>query len=358
MSSNSFGRLFRITSFGESHGPGVGVVVDGVPARVMLDVGAVQAELARRRPGQSALSTARREADQVEVLAGLLDGETTGAPLCLWIRNHDADPAAYAELQELFRPGHADYAYWRKYGIRDWRGSGRASGRESAARVAAGAVAKQLLAPPGIRIVGHVVELGGLRAREFRAETIEDNPVRCADPAVAAPMAAAVEQARASGDSLGGIVEIRATGVPAGLGDPVFGKLDALLAYGLMGIGAVKGVEIGDGFDLARRRGSEANDPILEHGFASNHAGGILGGISTGAEIVARVAIKPTPSIRVPQRTIDTGGRAKLLSVAGRHDACIAPRLVPVAEAMVALVLVDAYLAQRAWGSGVEHPKP
>ena len=358
MSSNGFGQLFRITSFGESHGPGIGVVIDGMPARVPLDLGALQAELDRRRPGTSPLGSSRSEPDRVTVLGGLLDGQTTGAPLCLWIPNHDARSEAYAELQQLFRPGHADYAYWRKYGIRDWRGSGRASGRERAARVAAGAVAKQLLAPLGVRIIGHVVEIAGVRARQFLPDTIERNPVRCADPDMAEPMATAVERARDVGDSVGGIVEVRASGVPAGLGDPVFAKLDALLASAFMGIGAVKGVEIGDGFELARLRGSEANDAILEHGFASNHAGGILGGISTGAELVARLAVKPTPSIRLPQRTIDTNGRAQVVSVAGRHDACIAPRLVPVAEAMAALVLMDAVLAQRAWGQALGPPTP
>ncbi len=348
MSSNSFGRFLRITTFGESHGPAIGVVVDGVPPRLALDLAALQAELHRRRPGQSALVSPRKEADRVQVLSGLQEGLTTGAPLCLLIPSQDQRPEAYAELADTFRPGHADLSYERKYGIRDPRGGGRASGRETAARVAAGAVAKQLLAGRGVRLLGHVVELAGIRAARFEPDAIEQNPVRCADPEAALEMARAIEAARADGDSVGGVVEVRASGVPAGWGDPVFAKLDALLAGALMGIGAVKGVEVGDGFALARLRGSQANDGILPEGFASNHAGGVLGGISTGAELVVRAAVKPTPSIAAPQRSIDREGQPLTLSVAGRHDPCIAPRLVPVAEAMVALVLADAWLAQRA----------
>jgi chorismate synthase len=350
MSSNSFGRFLRISTFGESHGPALGVVVDGVPPRLRIDLGALQAELDRRRPGQSPLSTPRAELDQVSVLSGLYQGLTTGAPICLVFSSHDARPEAYRELETCFRPGHADLTYQLKYGIRDPRGGGRASGREAVARVAAGAVARQLLRARGVALLGHVVEVAGIRARRFEAEAIEQNPVRCADPETAGEMARAIEAARAAGDSVGGVVEVRARGVPAGWGDPVFGKLDAALAGALMGIGAVKGVEIGDGFALARMRGSEANDPILDlaGGFASNHAGGVLGGISSGAELVVRAAVKPTASIALPQQTVDLEGRPRTVTVEGRHDPCIAPRLVPVAEAMVALVLADAWLAQRA----------
>ena len=284
------------------------------------------------------------------MLSGVFEGQTTGAPLCLLIRNEDARSDDYAELRELFRPGHADLTVERKYGIRDWRGGGRLSGRETAARVAAGAVARQLLAPLGVTLFGHVVEVAGIRATAFAPETIEGNPVRCADPEAALAMQQAIEAARADGDSVGGVVEVRARGVPAGWGDPVFAKLDAAIAGALMSIGAVKGVEIGDGFELARRRGSQANDPILPGGFGSNHAGGILGGISSGAEIVARAAVKPTPSIAAAQQTIDRHGQARTVRGTGRHDPCIAPRLVPVAEAMLALVLADACLAQRACG--------
>lgn len=350
MSSNSFGRFFRITTFGESHGPALGVVIDGVPPRLPLDLAALQAELDRRRPGQSALATPRDEPDRVELLSGLLDGVTTGAPIALLVRNRDARPGAYAALADRYRPGHADLATEQKYGIRDARGGGRASGRETLARVAGGAVARQLLARLGVAIVGHVLELGGVRAVRFEPETIEANPVRCADPDAALAMAHAIEATRADHDSLGGIVEVRARGLPPGWGDPVFWKLDAALAFALMGIGAVKGVEVGDGFALARLRGSEANDPILDRagGFATNRAGGVLGGISTGAELVVRVAVKPTPSIARPQQSVDVEGRPCTIAIEGRHDPCIAPRLVPVAEAMVALVLADAYLAQRA----------
>lgn len=348
MSSNSFGRHFRISSFGESHGPGVGALVDGVPARVTLDLAAVQRDLERRRPGQSGLVSPRREPDRVQVLGGLCDGVTTGAPLCLWIPNEDVASEDYEPLRTCYRPGHADQALAAKYGIREWRGGGRASGRETVARVAGGAVAKQLLAPFGVRLLGHVVAVGAVRATRFEPDEVERNPLRCADPEAAARMIALIEQARADGDSVGGVVEVRCTGVPAGWGDPVFEKLDARLAGALMGIGAVKGVEIGDGFELARMRGSEANDALAPGAPTSNHAGGILGGIATGAEIVARLAVKPTPSIARPQRTVDEAGVEQELRCAGRHDPCIAPRLVAVAEAMVALVLVDACLAHRA----------
>jgi chorismate synthase len=358
VSSNSFGRFFRITTFGESHGPAIGVVVDGVPPQLPLDLSALQAALDRRRPGQSTLSTARSELDRVTVLSGLSEGLTTGAPICLVCSSQDARPEAYRELEDCFRPGHADLTYQRKYGIRDPHGGGRASGRETVGRVAGGAVARQLLGRLGVELVGHVVEVAGLRAQRFEPETIEANPVRCADPDAALEMARAIEAARDAGDSVGGVVEVRARGVPAGWGDPVFGKLDAALAGALMGIGAVKGVEIGDGFALARMRGSEANDPILdlEGGFASNRAGGILGGISSGAELVVRAAVKPTSSIAVPQQTVDREGKPRSLAIEGRHDPCIAPRLVPVAEAMVALVLADAYLAQRACGEPLPGP--
>jgi chorismate synthase len=350
MSSNSFGSCFRITTFGESHGPALGVVIDGVPPRFPLDLAALQRELDRRRPGQSAISSPRREPDRLRVLSGLTDGQTTGAPLCLIVENEDARPRDYEALRGAFRPGHADYTYFKKYGIRERSGGGRSSGRETVARVAAGAVARQLLAPLGVKIVGHVLEIGGVRAARFDAAAIEGNPLRCADLETAQEMAAAIDAARGDGDSLGGVVEVYATGVPAGWGDPVFDKLDARLAAALMSIGAVKGVEIGDGFALARRRGSESNDPITPEGFASNHAGGILGGISSGAPIVVRVAVKPTPSIARRQATIDEQGAATEIAVTGRHDPCIAPRLVPVAEAMVALVLIDACLRQRAIG--------
>jgi chorismate synthase len=346
--SNSFGRIFRVTTFGESHGPAIGAVIDGVPPRIALDLAAVQAQMDRRRPGQAPASSTRQEPDRVQVLSGLFEGQTTGAPLCLLIANEDARPDAYASLKDLFRPGHADLSWHKKYGIRDWRGGGRASGRETASRVAAGAVARQVLEPEGVRILGHVIEIAGVRASSFDPDQIDRNPVRCADPSAIEAMSEAIAAARRDDDSVGGIVEVRASGVPAGWGDPVFGKLDALLAAALMSIGAVKGVEIGDGFELARLRGSEANDPITPQGFSSNRAGGVLGGVSSGAEIIVRLAVKPTPSIVKEQQTIDRAGDPARVSTPGRHDPCIAPRLVPAAEAMVALVLVDAMLLQRA----------
>jgi len=347
MSSNTFGRYLRLTTFGESHGPAVGAVLDGLPPRLNLDLTGVQRELDRRRPGASSVASARREPDRVQVLSGLFDGQTTGAPLCLVIASEDARPADYEPLRELLRPGHADATYHQKYGIRDWRGGGRASGRETAARVAAGAVARQLLAPLGVRVVGQVIELAGVVA-DPDPDVAPESPVRCGDPEAAARMEAAIEQARAEGDSVGGVVQVIASGVPAGWGDPVFGKLDALLAGALMSIGAVKGVEVGDGFALARMMGSEANDALVPGGFATNRAGGVLGGISTGQDLVLRCAVKPTPSIRKTQTTVDTSGQPATISAQGRHDPCIAPRLVPVAEAMTCLVLADAWLAQRA----------
>jgi chorismate synthase len=348
VAANTMGELFRVTTFGESHGPGIGVVVDGVPAGFKVDTDAIQAQLRRRRPGQSELVSPRDEADTLEILGGLFEGRTTGAPVAMWIRNRDVRSSDYESIKDRFRPGHADYTWYRKHGARDWRGGGRTSGRETAARVAAGALARQLLAPVGVSIVGHVIRIGNACAKVFDPDAIERNPLRCADAHAAQEMAAIVAEARASGDSVGGVIEVVAKGVPVGWGDPVFDKLDARIGAGMLSIGAVKGVEIGDGFDLARMRGSEANDPILPGGFGSNHMGGLLGGISTGAPIVVRIAVKPTPSISRPQRTVDVHGRGATIEVPGRHDPCICPRLVPVAESMLALVLCDAWLRQRA----------
>ncbi len=347
MSPNSFGELLRITTFGESHGPAVGVVVDGFPPGFPLDLAAVQREMDRRRPGASELASPRREEDRVEILSGLFEGRTTGAPVALLVRNLDARPGDYEESRGIFRPGHADWTWWRKYGLRDHRGGGRSSGRETAARVAAGALARQFLASNGVTVTGHVVQVGAVRAESYDQAEIERNPVRCADAPAAERMAEAIRQAAAEGDSVGGVVEVRAEGVPPGLGDPVFDKLEARLGAALLSIGAVKGVEFGDGFALAGRRGSEANDGLGADGFATNHAGGILGGISNGAPVVVRLAVKPTPTVAVPQRTVDADGRETVLRSAGRHDPCVCPRLVPVAEAMACLVLADALLRQR-----------
>lgn len=313
-----------------------------------FDIEQIQVDLDRRRPGGSPFSSPRPEGDRIRVLSGVFEGRTTGSPICLVVDNESADPSAYEPIKEMFRPGHADLTYWRKYGIRDWRGGGRASGRETVARVAAGAVARGILAERGVSVLGFVREIGGIAASTFDEAEIERNALRCPDASAAAEMGQAIERAKHDGDSLGGVVEVRARGVPAGWGDPVFQKIDARLAGAFMGIGAVKGVEIGAGFALARCRGSESNDAIRPEGFATNRHGGVLGGITSGAEVVARLAVKPTPSIALPQRTIDTSGRPAEIRVAGRHDPCICPRLVPVAEAMMALVLVDAMLCQRA----------
>jgi chorismate synthase len=347
LSGSSFGRRLVITTFGESHGPGLGVVLDGLPPGLPVDLAAVQAELDRRRPGQSAMTTARREPDRVEVLSGLVDGRTSGTPLALLVRNQDADGAAYRDLEDVFRPGHADYAYAAKYGLREVRGGGRSSGRETVARVAAGAVARQVLATWGAMVRAWVSRVGAVAGTRADLAFIDQSPVRAADPGVAAAMEAAIAAARDAGDSLGGQIEILATGVPAGLGEPVFGKLDASLAAALMSIGGVKAVEVGDGCDLAGRRGSEVNDALGAGGFLSNHAGGILGGISSGQPLRLRITVKPTASIARPQATVDRAGRPRTIAIAGRHDPCLCPRIVPVAEAMVALALLDAWLLQR-----------
>jgi len=330
MSSNSFGALLRVTTFGESHGPAIGAVVDGLPSGLEIDEGMIQRDLDRRRPGKSPVSSPRDEPDRARILSGVFEGRTTGAPLAILIENRDADSSAYEKIKELYRPGHADFTWDKKFGLRDWRGGGRSSGRETAARVAAGAVARRLLERAGVEVNGEVAAVAGI---ESDAERMEQ----------------AILDAREAGDSVGGVVEVRAAGVPAGLGEPVFDKLDARLAAALMSIGAVKGVEVGDGFALSRARGSESNDAIGEGGrFLTNRAGGVLGGISSGEEIRVRVAVKPTPSIAAEQDTVDRDGQPRKISVKGRHDPCIAPRLVPVAEAMVCLVLADAMLQHRA----------
>jgi len=352
MTGNTFGSLFKITTWGESHGPAIGVVVDGCPARLPLAEEEIQQELDRRRPGQSRVSTERREEDRVEIFSGIFEGQTTGTPISMLVWNKDADSRAYEHLRHRPRPGHADYTYHIKHGLRDHRGGGRASARETVGRVAAGAIAKKLLAREDIAIVGYVAELGGIKAvlssceiSELRSRA-DSNPLRCPDPDAAGKMMDLLEKIRAEGDSLGGIVEIVAQGVPPGLGEPVFDKLDADLAKGLMSLGAVKAVEIGAGLESARMRGSEMNDPLVFRGeqvaFQSNNAGGILGGISTGAPIICRIAVKPTPSISRRQRTVDLQSREEAeIEIRGRHDPAIPPRIVPVAEAMVALVLAD-----------------
>ncbi len=347
MAGNSFGALFRITTWGESHGAAIGVVIDGCPPRLELAAADIQKELDRRRPGQGKGTSPRRERDRVEILSGVFEGRTTGTPISLMIRNEDADSAPYEELREVFRPGHADYTYFAKYGIRDHRGGGRASARETAARVAAGAVAKKILAKEDISIVAYTLEVGGIRAEKFDPAEVERNDLRCPDAGAAEAMSRKISAVRGEGDSLGGIVEIRVQGCPAGLGEPVFDKLEADLAKGLMSIGAVRGVEVGAGFRAALLRGSECNDPLIPGGAVKNDAGGILGGISNGAEILLRAAVKPIPSISLPQNTIDASGNPVVLKLRGRHDVSAIPRINPVCEAMVALVLADHLLRHR-----------
>jgi chorismate synthase len=324
---NTFGRSFRCTTFGESHGPALGVVIDGCPPGLPLSGDDIQPALDRRRPGHDPLTSPRAEPDRVEILSGVFEGRTTGTPLAMIIWNREARSSDYDDLREIFRPGHADFTYQMKYGIRDHRGGGRSSGRETAARVAAGAVAARILLKAGITISGTIEEIHGVSDPLGREEEIRN--------------------AIAEGDSVGGIIRVTARGCPPGLGDPVFGKLDALIAGALMSIGGVKGVEIGDGFAAAGRKGSEQNDEMDSTGFLSNHAGGILGGISNGADIVVRVGVKPTPSIRKPQKTLTTGGEETVVSIQGRHDPCIVPRVLPVAEAMLCLVLADALIEQQ-----------
>lgn len=347
MSGNTFGHLFRVTTFGESHGPGLGVIIDGVPAGLRLDPEQIQHDLDRRRPGQSKVSTMRKEADEVEILSGVMDGVTTGTALAMLIRNTDQRSRDYGNLATCFRPGHADYGYFKKYGIRDYRGGGRSSGRETAMRVAAGSVAKQLLAHYGVTIQAYTLRLGGVDAAKVDLAAVESNIVRSADPDAAEAMIAAIRAAQAEMDSVGGIIECRADGVPAGLGEPVFDKLDALIAHAVLSIGGINGIEFGSGFAAADLRGSVNNDPITPDGFTSNHAGGIIGGISNGNTILFRAAMKPTSSIAKEQKTIDEAGSAVTISVHGRHDPCLVPRAVPVVEAMTALVLIDALLQNR-----------
>ncbi len=350
MSGNTFGVLFRLTTYGESHGPALGGVVDGCPPGLALCEADIQRDLDRRRPGAGGLTgTARREPDAVRLLSGVFEGATTGTPIGFVIENTDQRSRDYEAAKNLLRPGHADGTYLAKYGRRDYRGGGRASARETAARVAGGAVAGAMLSPLGIDVTAYTVEFGGIPCAVTDAPGAASRPFCAADPDIVPAWEARARQAMATGDSLGGIVEVVATGVPAGLGEPVFDKLDARLAYALMGVGAVKGVEIGNGFAAARLTGSANNDPIVVPA-ASNNAGGILGGIANGQPLVVRAAVKPIPSIAVPQRTMDVRGKPAEIVVGGRHDRSAIPRVVPVLRAMVLLTLADMVLLQRRLG--------
>lgn len=352
MAGSSFGTQFRITTFGESHGKALGVVIDGVKPNMRISEEKIQGELFRRRPGQSAITTPRMESDRLEIVSGIFRGRTLGTPICLLIRNEDHHPGDYEKIKNLLRPGHAGYTYLAKYGIQDYRGGGRASGRETAGRVAAGAVAKQILSGYGIKIFAYTKEAGGIRASRLDPDEIENNPMRCPDKVAARRMERKIKLVQKEGDSVGGIIEIIVKNCPPGIGEPVFDKLEADLAKALMSIPAVKGFEVGSGFSSARMKGSEQNDEFyLEKKTRrirtrTNNAGGVLGGISTGEEIIVRIAVKPASSIAKDQGTLDLNGIRRKISVRGRHDACICPRIVPVAESMVALVLADGILRQ------------
>ncbi|HUB95736.1 MAG TPA: chorismate synthase [Stellaceae bacterium] len=353
MAGNSFGEVFRFTTWGESHGPAIGCVVDGVPPRIPLAEADIQPWLERRRPGQSRFTTQRRESDLVKILSGVFEGETTGTPISLVIDNEDARSKDYDAIKAKFRPGHADYTYWTKYGIRDHRGGGRASARETACRVAAGAIARKVLGP-GVTIRGALVQLGPHRIDRARWDwdAVDDNPFWCPDRQAAQFWEGYLDGVRKAGSSAGAVIELVASGVPAGLGEPIYGKLDADLAGAMMGINAVKGVEIGAGFAAAALSGEENADEMrMRDGkvaFLSNNAGGILGGISTGQDIVVRFVVKPTSSILTPRRTVDTDGNEVEISTKGRHDPCVGIRAVPIGEAMLAIVLADHLLRHRA----------
>lgn len=350
MPGNSFGRILRLTTFGESHGAAVGGILDGCPARLPIAREEIQRELDLRRPGQGGAGTTRRETDEIHILSGIFEGKTQGTPIAFYVANENQRSQDYGNLAEVFRPGHADFGYFCKYRhIRDYRGGGRASGRETAARVAAGAFAKKILAhEAGCKIYAACLELGGISARTFDYENSLARRYFAASDEAIPLWDKAVQEAREGKDTLGGIVGLLATSVPAGLGEPVFDKLEATIAHALMSVGAVKGVEFGDGFAAAKNTGSRNNDPMLPGWkFASNHAGGILGGISTGQDIIARVAVKPIASIPQPQSTLDTHGAPATVLVGGRHDLAAIPRIVPVLSAMLALALADALLLQK-----------
>ena len=345
MSGNSYGKLFKITTWGESHGRGLGVVIEGCPAGLPIKESEIQLELNRRRTGQSKVTTTRKEGDQIQIMSGVFKGKTTGTPISLLVENEEADSSKYELIKDLYRPGHADYTYDMKYGFRDYRGGGRSSARETVGRVAAGAIAKKLLTRERIKIIGFTRQVGKHIAKNIDYKEIENNIVRCPDNKIAEKMINSIMRARKKGDSLGGVVEVIAQGVPAGLGEPVFDRLDADLAKAVMSMPAVKGVEIGVGFQSAIMTGSECNDVFVMKNkkvvTATNNAGGILGGISNGMDIIVRLVVKPTSSINKAQDTVTQQGKKAKIRVEGRHDPCVAPRAVPIAEAMVAITLID-----------------
>nr|WP_297458237.1 chorismate synthase [uncultured Halomonas sp.] len=358
MSGNTFGKLFTVTTFGESHGPALGAIVDGCPPGLPLSEADLQRDLDRRRPGTSRHTTQRREPDEVRILSGVFEGVTTGTPIGLSIENTDQRSKDYSDIKDRFRPAHADYTYHHKYGIRDYRGGGRSSARETAMRVAAGAIAKRYLATQGIVVRGYMSQLGPI-AIDFKSwDGVNDNAFFCPDPAKVAELEAYMDQLRRDQDSVGARISVVAEGVPVGLGEPIFDRLDAELAHGLMSINAVKGVEIGDGFAAVAQRGSEHRDEMTPQGFQSNHAGGVLGGISSGQPLIAHLALKPTSSITQPGRSIDVHGNAVEVITKGRHDPCVGIRATPIAEAMMALTLMDHLLRHRAQNGDVKVDTP
>lgn len=359
MSGNSIGKLFTVTTFGESHGIAIGGVIDGCPPNIEISEADLQVDLDRRKPGTSRYTTARREADEVQILSGVFEGKTTGTSIGLIIQNTDQRSKDYSNIKDTFRPGHADYTYEQKYGVRDYRGGGRSSARETAIRVAAGAIAKKVLKEKfGVEIFAHLTQMGAIKATQFDKQQIEQNPFFCADESIIEDMSDEIKGLLKAGDSVGAKIQVVATGVPVGLGEPVFDRLDADIAHGLMSINAVKGVEIGDGFDCIDQRGSEHRDLMTVDGFKSNHAGGVLGGISTGQDIIANIALKPTSSISIPGESINKDGESIEVVTRGRHDPCVGIRAVPIAEAMVAITVLDHYLRHRGQNDDVVSTTP
>lgn len=358
MSGNTFGKLFTVTTFGESHGPALGATIDGCPAGIELSEADLQIDLDRRKPGSSRHTTQRREADQVRILSGIFEGRTTGTPIGLLIENTDQRSKDYGNIKDQFRPAHADYTYMHKYGLRDYRGGGRSSARETAMRVAAGAIAKKFLAGQGIAITGYLSQLGPIKLDCSDPSIVNDNPFFCGQADKVEELEKFMDALRKSGDSIGAQVTVVATGVAAGIGEPVFDRLDAELAHGLMSINAVKGVEIGDGFEVVTQRGTEHRDEMTPDGFLSNHAGGILGGISSGQDIIARIALKPTSSLHIPGQSIDLHGDSVEVITKGRHDPCVGIRATPIAEAMMALTIMDHFLRQRGQNGDFSYDLP
>ncbi len=359
MSGNTFGKLFTVTSFGESHGAALGCIIDGCPPGLELTEADMQKDLDRRKPGTSRHTTQRREADEVRILSGVFEGKTTGTPIGLMIENTDQRSKDYSKIVEQFRPAHADYTYTHKYGVRDYRGGGRSSARETAMRVAAGAVARKYLEQRlGIRIRGYLSQLGPIKAEKLDWDQVHQNPFFCPDADKVPEMEAYMDALRKEGDSIGARINVVAEGVPPGLGEPIFDRLDADLAHALMSINAVKGVEIGAGFGCIDQKGTEHRDEMTPEGFLSNHAGGVLGGISSGQPIVASIALKPTSSLRLPGRSIDVNGNPVEVITTGRHDPCVGIRATPIAEAMMAIVLIDHYLRQRGQNGDVDVKTP